>query len=54
MILDFQNKKYEVKFYNEEAYIVNVCEMKVSNQNVLLLYSIKDEEGIYFTIGREV
>ena len=54
MILDFQNKKYEVKFYNKEAYIVNVCEMKIPNQNVLLLYSIKNKEGIYFAIGKEV
>lgn len=54
MILDFQDKKYEVKFYNEEAYIINVCQMKIPNQNVLLLYSIKDEEGIYLAIGKEV
>lgn len=54
MILDFQDKKYEVKFSDEEAYIVNVCQMKIPNQNVLLLYSIKNKEGIYFAIGKEV
>ena len=54
MILNFHNKEYEVKFYNEEVYIVNVCEMKISNQNVLLLYSIKNEEEIYFAVGKEV
>lgn len=54
MILDFQDKKYEVKFYDEEAYIVNVCQMNIPNQNVLLLYSIKNKEGIYLAIGKEV